>query len=87
MQLTTSSGTSGGTQSNATLLLPTQPEPLSALPPNGLGPLADTSGTLKFRTRKKEPRPSMYEVLHPTVSYHNNKQNAKKKKLSWLTLM
>lgn len=55
MQLTTSSGTSGGIQSNAMLLFPVQLEPLRALPPNGLVTLADDSGTLMLRTKEKEP--------------------------------
>jgi hypothetical protein len=66
MQLTTSSGTSGGTQSNAMPLFPVKLEPLIALPPNGLGTLADVSGTLMFRTKGKEPWHAHHQFLHST---------------------
>jgi len=40
------------------LLLPTQLEPPTTLPPDGLETLFNDPGTLMFKTRKKEPMPS-----------------------------
>jgi hypothetical protein len=76
MQLTTSSGTSGGTQSNGMLLFPVHLEPLRALPPNGLGTLADVSGTLMFRTKEKEPWHVEHQFLHSSISL-NSEQSTK----------
>jgi hypothetical protein len=56
MQLTTSSGTLGGIQSNAMLLFPAKFGHLLALPPNELGTLADVSGILMFRTKRKRTK-------------------------------
>jgi hypothetical protein len=74
MQLTTSSGTPGGTQSNAMLLFPV---PLRVLPPNELGTLADVSGTLMFRTKENEPwHVQLYQYLHSSTSL-NSEQSIK----------
>jgi hypothetical protein len=51
------------------LLFPVKLEPLRALPPNGLGTLADDSGTLMFRTKEKEPwHVQLHQFSHSSAS-------------------